>query len=126
MSKLKFFTDEHMDKAVAIQLRQRGIDVLRCEDIGMKSATDNELLEYASQNGYALLSMDDDVTRLHAESIRENKFHGGIFYAPMALFQGQAGIGPIVRYCAEFASLIEGGAGDMEADIHNQLLFIER
>lgn len=126
MSKLKFFTDEHIDKAIVTQLQLRGVDVLRCEDAGMKSATDAELLEYASQNGYALLSMDDDVTRLHAEQIREGKPHGGIFYAPMAQFQGQAGIGLIVRYCAEFAELIEGGAGSVVEDIHSQLVFIEK
>ncbi len=125
MSKLRFFTDEHIDKAIVTQLRRRGVDVLRCEDCGMKSAADSELLEYATQNGYVLLSMDDDVTRLHVEWVEDGKPHGGIFYVPMAQFQGQAGIGMIVRFCTEFAELIEGGAGDLD-DVQNQLVFIEK
>ena len=126
MSKLKFFTDEHIDKAIAIQLQRRGVEVLRCEDVGLKSVADDDLLEYASKNGYALLSMDADVARLHSERITEGKTHGGIFYARMSQFQGQAGIGAIVSFCSEFAELIEGGAGDLNHDIHNQLIFVRK
>lgn len=126
MSKLKFFTDEHINKAVVTQLRRRSIKVVRCEDIGMKSKADTELLEYAALNGYALLSMDDDVTRLHTQWLREGRHHAGIFYAPMSQFQGEAGIGPIVQTCAAFAELIEGDAGTLERDIYDQLYYIEK
>lgn len=125
MSDLKFFTDEHIAKVIVNQLRQLDIDVLRCEDVGMKSADDSTLLEYATQNGYALLSMDEDVTRLHSEWVKAGKQHGGIFYAPMEQFKGQKGIGPIVRDCAEWTELIETGAGTLSEDIHNRLRFIK-
>ena len=126
MSELKLFTDEHISKAIVEQLRRHVIDVLRCEDVGMKAADDSQLLEYATENGYALLSMDDDVTRLHAEWVQAGKSHGGIFYAPMAQFWGQQGIGPIVRFCTEWAALIEDGAGTLAEHIHNQLLYIRK
>ena len=126
MSILKFFTDEHIAKAIVDQLTNRNIDVVRCEDVGMKSADDSKLLEHATQNGYTLLSMDNDVTRLHHEWIDAGKQHNGIFYAPMAEFQGQQGIGAIVRECALWAELVEGGAGTLEKDVHNRLLCIER
>jgi hypothetical protein len=92
----------------------------------MKSVPDEQLLEYATRNGYALLSMDDDMTRLNAKWRKENKHHCGIFYALMKDFQGQAGIGRIVRHCAEWVELIEDGAGTLEEDIHNQLHFIPK
>lgn len=125
MSKLKFFTDEHISKVIVEQLRQRDIDVLRCQDVEMINTDDELLLEYATENGYAFLSMDDDVTRIHSHWLRMGKSHGGIIYAPMAEFQGQKGIGRIVSFCAEWAELIEEGAGSLEDDIHNHLLFVK-
>ena len=124
MSRLKFFTDEHMSKAIVEQLRLRGVDVLRCEDVGMKAVDDSRLLEYATENGYVLLSMDDDVTKLHAEWVKTGKRHKGIFYAPMTHFGGQAGIGPIVLFCAEWAALVGDSADDLAENIHNRLIFI--
>ena len=32
---IKFYTDTHIARQVAIQLRAKGIDVVRCEDVGM-------------------------------------------------------------------------------------------
>jgi hypothetical protein len=126
MSRLRIFTDEHIDKAVVEQLRQRGIDVLRCEDAGMKSTDDSILLEYATQNGFVLLSMDRDVTRLAAQWATEGKHHGGIFYAPMAQFKGQAGIGSIVRFCTAWSARIENQLDTLSDNIHNQLLYVTK
>lgn len=126
MSQLKFFTDEHIVRAIVVQLRQQNIDVLRCEDVGMKNTDDELLLEYATEHGYALLSMDADVTRIHNQWLSRGKSHGGIFYAPMVEFQVQQGIGSIVRDCIQWAELIEGGAGTLSEDIHSQLWYIEK
>ncbi len=126
MSELKIFTDEHISKAVVEQLRQRRIDVLRCEDVGMKANEDSRLLEYATENGYVLLSMDDDVTRLHAEWMQTGRDHKGIFYAPMAQFSGQQGIGPIVLFCVEWAEQIERETVFLAERIFNQLLYIRK
>ena len=49
MSKLKIFTDEHIGKDIVEQLQRRGVEVLRCEDVGMKSVEDTRLLEYATR-----------------------------------------------------------------------------
>ena len=126
MSKLKIFTDEHIGKAVVEQLQRRGVDVLRCEDVGMKGVDDRRLLEYATEYNYTLLSMDDDLTIVHAEWIQAEKPHCGIFYAPMAEFGGQQGIGSIVRFCAEWAMLIEDDADALTENIHNQLLYVKK
>jgi hypothetical protein len=50
MSVLKFYADTHIDKDVAIQLRKKGVDVVRCEDVGMAEADDEAHLDYAAQN----------------------------------------------------------------------------
>lgn len=44
---IKFYTDEHVGKAIAKGLRLRGIDVLTCQEADMISATDEEHLEFA-------------------------------------------------------------------------------
>jgi hypothetical protein len=126
MATLRIFTDGHIPRAVVDQLRLRGIDVLRCEDVGLKAASDRELLEYATERGYVLLSMDDDVTRLHAEWITAGRTHGGIFYAPMAQFQGQQGIGPLVLFCSAWNARLQQGGGTLEDHLHTQLLFITK
>jgi hypothetical protein len=126
MSELKFLTDEHVAKAIVDQLRKRNIDVIRCEEAGMKNASDSELLEYATEHGYVLLSMDDDVTRLDAQWREAGKQHTGIFFAPMAQFHGQSGIGAIVTFCVEWAELMEDETGTLEDDIHGRLFYIKK
>jgi hypothetical protein len=91
----------------------------------MKSASDSELLEYATQNGYALLSMDDDVARLNAEWVKAGKHHGGIFYRRWSSSKDSR-VGPMVRECATLAELIEGGVGTLADDIHDQLHYIKK
>ncbi len=126
MSKLKIFTDEHVSKAIVEQLQRRGIETLRCEEAGMKTADDRDLLEFAAEQGYVLLSMDDDVTRLHVEWLRTGKHHSGIIYAAMAQFSGQAGVGPIVRFCATWSDVIEDGVATLTEHIHDQLLYVRK
>lgn len=123
---LKFFTDEHISKALIEQLRRRGVDVLRCEDVGMKAAHDSELLAYAAEHGYTLLSMDDDVTKLHRQWAEAGRIHSGIFFAPMVQFSGPQGIGPIVLFCAEWAELIGDDAAELESSIHNRLIYVSK
>ncbi len=124
MSLMKFFTDEHISKDTVLEMRKKGVTVVRCEDIGMKSATDEELLIYATNHNYTLVSMDDDVTRLHADWLEQGREHGGILYAPMAKYQGTLGIGAIVNWCVEMATLIEEDIGTIDADVKNQLFWL--
>ncbi len=51
MSAPKFYLDSHIDKEVAIQLRNSGVDVVHCAEVGMKDAKDPEHLTYATQIG---------------------------------------------------------------------------
>lgn len=35
---IRFYTDTHIAKQVAVQLQAKGIDAIRCEDVGMAEA----------------------------------------------------------------------------------------
>ncbi len=124
MSKLKYFTDEHVSMRFINELKKRNITVIRCEDVGLKEASDEELLTYAAENKCTLISMDDDVTRLHKKWLAEDKVHYGIFYAPMEDYQGTQNIGHLIQVCADYAMLIEEHVGTIEDDMKNRLEFL--
>ncbi len=120
---LKLYFDTHIAKAVAVQLRLKGVDVVRCEEVGMAEASDLEHLEYATAEGRALVSMDKHFPKWHQRWQAEGKIHAGIFRV-QAHLQSDEGIGATVRQLFEYYLLIETGAGTIEVDIINQLYFI--
>jgi predicted nuclease of predicted toxin-antitoxin system len=84
---VKFYTDEHVSKAVVKGLRQRGADVLTVPEAGMMGASDPEHLERAARDGRVFFTQDDDFLRLAAASP-----HAGIVYA-----RQQTPIGEVIR-----------------------------
>ena len=86
--RLKFYMDEHVDRAVADGLQRRGVDVLRAQDVGMHPATDDAHLQLARREGRVIFTQDADFLRLHALGTT----HAGIIYAPQ-----HTPIGSIVR-----------------------------
>lgn len=48
---VKFYTDEHVARAVANGLRERGVDVVTTSEAGLLGASDEKHLEYASAEG---------------------------------------------------------------------------
>lgn len=115
---LKFYTDTHISKAVAVQLRARGIDAVRCEEVGMAEASDEEHLEYAAENGRVIISGDADFRDLHFRWMAEGKTHSGIFY--LYNVQGAGSVGIMVTECNTWYEMIAEGAGRLE-DVVNQL-----
>ncbi|MDQ3704040.1 MAG: DUF5615 family PIN-like protein [Chloroflexota bacterium] len=86
--KIKFYTDEHVPKAVVRGLRQRGADVLTVVEAGMLGASDAEHVERAWAEGRVIVTQDADFLKLHAAGLA----HAGIVYAPR-----QAPISEIIR-----------------------------
>ncbi len=76
--KIKFYTDEHIAKAVVRGLRQRDVDVLTAVEAGTLGASDEEHLKRALNEGRVIFTQDDDFLRLHAAGMD----HAGIVYAP--------------------------------------------
>jgi predicted nuclease of predicted toxin-antitoxin system len=118
---LKFYADSHIAEAVAVQLRQNGIDIVRCQEVGLDDASDEEHLEYAVQEERAIITKDEDYLRHHNEWTAVQRDHFGIFYCPD---RNVSAIGRIVTVCSEFHQLIENAAGTVEDDIMNQVIYI--
>ena len=76
---LKFFFDTHIAKPIAVQLRERGVDAVRCEEVGIAEEDDEALLNYAVKEGRALVSMDVDFQSWHFRWLEAGKLHCGIF-----------------------------------------------
>lgn len=75
---IRFYTDEHVAKAVVQGLRHRGVDVLTVVETGMLGAADEDHVERARAEGRVIFTQDDDFLRLHAGGMD----HLGIIYAP--------------------------------------------
>lgn len=78
MSKIRYYADEHVAKAVIPGLRQRGVDVLTTPEAGKSHATDEEHLELALSQQRVIFTQDDDFLKLAASG----SAHAGIAYAP--------------------------------------------
>lgn len=87
-TRISFYTDEHVARAVIRGLQQRGVDVLAVPEAGLLGATDEEHLERARVEGRVLFTQDEDFLRLHAAGVE----HAGIAFAS----QGSS-VGQIVR-----------------------------
>jgi hypothetical protein len=85
---IKYYTDEHVSKAVINGLRQRGLDVETTTEAGLLRAMDLEHLIYARDTGRVIFSQDDDFLRLHAQG----HDHWGIVYASQRM-----AIGDLIR-----------------------------
>ena len=85
MSNIRYYTDEHVSRAVIRGLRERGIDILSVPEADMMGAKDDEHLEFALRESRVLFTQDTDFLRLAAEG-RE---HAGIIHAPQGTGTGQ-------------------------------------
>ncbi|MAS37020.1 MAG: hypothetical protein CL610_23675 [Anaerolineaceae bacterium] len=119
---LRFYVDTHISKQVALQLRQRAIDIIRCEEVGMAEASDEAHLEYAANTERVLISADQDFLRLHRRWLDANKKHYGIFFCLNHL-QGSHGIGTIVEECAFYFDAVHAGAASIE-EFENNVIYV--
>ena len=85
MSKIRYYTDEHIAKAVIRGLRQRGVDVVTTPEANKLHATDEEHLAFALSEQRTIFTQDDDFLKLAAAG----KKHAGIVYAPQHTPVGQ-------------------------------------
>jgi predicted nuclease of predicted toxin-antitoxin system len=61
---VRYFTDEHVAKAVAGGLRKRSIDVLTIAEAGLLGADDEDLLAFGREEKRVLVTQDRDVLRI--------------------------------------------------------------
>ncbi|MFN2165510.1 MAG: DUF5615 family PIN-like protein [Anaerolineae bacterium] len=85
---IRFYTDEHVARAVVTALRRRGVGVLTVPEAGMRGATDVDHLQLALEQNVVIFTQDDDFLRHHAQGMP----HNGIVYA-----RQQTPIGDLIR-----------------------------
>lgn len=114
---LCFYTDTHIPKQVAIQLRNKGVEVIRCEEVGLAEVDDEIHLTYAAENQLVLVTKDIGFRLRHFQWLSQGKNHSGIFFFSDRQL---AAIGQIVNACYAYYRLIEEGAGNLD-HIQNQI-----
>lgn len=120
---LRFYADTHIAKQITIQLQQKGVDIVRCEDVGLAEADDEVHLEYATREDRVLITFDQGFRARAFNWLADGKSHAGIFLLNQRL-QGSAGIGQIVTECQFYAEALEGGAITID-EIRNNVIAID-
>ena len=116
-------TDEHIHRNIVTQLRARGMTVERVEDTVGKSTLDPKVLDYAYNNGLALLTHDESIGEHITERFNDGKGHAGVFIAPNHL-RGSSGIGRIVAEMIFWHEAVASGAASLENDVYNTTHYI--
>jgi hypothetical protein len=98
MARIRFLTDEHVPKAVAKGLRERGVDASTAAEARTLGTGDSRLLEHLKAEGRVVVTHDADYLRLHAAGVP----HAGIVYAPP-----DKSIGDIVRGVLLIAEVLD-------------------
>lgn len=86
--------DEHVDVAITIGLRQRGIDVLRVQDDGFSQTADEVILDRAGALGRVVFTQDVDFLAIAAERQQNGVYFVGVIY-------GRQQAAPIGRIIAD-------------------------
>lgn len=120
---LTFYFDTHIAKAVAIQLRAKGVQVVRCEEVDMANASDEAHLQYATENGYIMVSQDEDFLALDAKWHLDEKQHSGIMKVSPEL-QGSRQISHLVATLLFYCEAEDIGAIDYPSEIFNHALYL--
>lgn len=98
MAEIRYHLDEHMDNAVAVGLRRRGIDVTTTVEAGLMRASDQEHLAFALGEQRVFVTRDRRILATASQA----EFHAGIAIAR----KGRGTIGPIVLALAHLHRIV--------------------
>lgn len=95
MSKIRLYIDEDaIDEDFVQALKSRNVDVLTVADVGMLHRTDEDQLNWATENNRVIFSFNTrDFYRLHTLLLEQELSHSGMILAP----QQRYGIGELLR-----------------------------
>jgi hypothetical protein len=79
---LSFYMDVNVQTAITRGLRQRGVNVLRAQDDGMRQAFDPVLLDRATALGHVVFTHDVDFLVEVAHRQQVGEAFAGVVYAP--------------------------------------------
>ena len=109
-----YFTDTHISVSATTQLRLKGLDVVRCEEVALAEASDETLLTYAADENRVLISCDRDFIDLHFQWLADERHHAGIIY--LHPDRHCKHIGEIVRIVVYWHSVAE-----VAEDLYNEI-----
>jgi len=107
---IKFYADENISKALSNALRNRNIDVLTCQEAGLRTATDEEHFEFAKTEQRAIITNDNDFLKLASK----HPDHWGIIF----IVSQRTDIGVIVKRISQLHNLVSA------KEFKNQVEFI--
>lgn len=107
---MRLVLDEHLDSAIAVELRRRGHDVVAVtEEPALKGLEDHELLTWAAEVGRVVVTYNVRHYKPLAEQrqLASDPFAGLIFLSSRRYPQGERGHGALVR---DLASALDAQA----------------
>jgi len=103
MNQIRVFSDEDIQRAVADQLRESGIDAVSTVESGRRGASDMSQLLWAAQEQRVLLTCNvEDFARLHHEFLNQGQHHAGIVVSK------QRTIGETIRRIIHLSGSLSG------------------
>jgi hypothetical protein len=72
---VRFLLDEHVDHAVALGLRRRGVEARTLHDLGRRALSDESHVEWAREHRWVIVTADDDYLRIASRTL-----HAGIVF----------------------------------------------
>ena len=80
MGKVRIYTNESVNVAIAEGLKRRGVDAFSARDTGNLGFTDEEQLIFARREKAAIFTHDTDFLRIAARWMEQGRSHHGIIY----------------------------------------------
>ena len=109
MSRIRYYADENVSKAIINGLKQRGVNVLSVPEANRLAASDEEQLAFALEEKRIIFTHDDDFLKLAASGVD----HAGVVYSSQ-----QTPIGDVIRGLMLIYEVLE------PADMYNQVEFL--
>jgi hypothetical protein len=94
MGRPSFLCDHDLNEAIydGVRRREPVIEIIRVREVGLREASDPEVLEYAAQHGLIVVSHDANTMTAHAYNrIAQGEKMSGLF-----VVQQKSPIGPVV------------------------------
>ncbi len=77
------YLDECVIRSIARFLSERGVQIIRAQEVGMTAVSDEAQVRHATANGWLLLTTNmQDFIRLHARFRANKQMHSGIVTIP--------------------------------------------
>jgi predicted nuclease of predicted toxin-antitoxin system len=102
VNKIKIYTNESVDVAIAEGLVRRGVEAFSARYTGNLGLTDEEQLSFAKKEKSSLFTHDTDFLRIAAQWIEEGKTHHGVIYCHQTAY----GIGDCIRNLKILATVL--------------------